>query len=114
MHNACAGKLGRALGLENFMRMAGYAAHHIVPKLDRRADAIRLHMTRLGFGAADLDAKWNGVWLKGGSGGYHSGLHTNRYFVELADRTAGASTRDEFLESLQTFHDELHDGTFIP
>ena len=112
VHNACAGVLGRALGGKAIMNALGYAAHHIVPKAMGAADDIRQHLFSHGFTASDLDKAFNGVWLKGGKGSYHAGLHSTAYLDKLRQRLIPLTSNSDIIDELGNIAWELMDGTF--
>jgi len=98
--------LGRALEAAGIARPAGSAAHHVVAGSAPGAAAARATLQRLGVGINDAA---NGVFLPGAR---HASLHTAEYFEAVNRALAGATTRAQAEQILQSIARGLQAGTF--
>jgi RHS repeat-associated protein len=98
--------LGRALEASGVVRPAESAAHHIVAGSAQGAAAARATLQRLGIGINDAA---NGVFLQGAE---HAGVHTAEYYNAVNRALAGATTREQAVQILQSIGRRLELGTF--
>lgn len=93
-----------------------HAEHHIVPKYDRRfPEAIEARDILEGFDIP-FDHAANGAFLPNklgvGSGAYHPGLHTRRYYRNLVKSLRKATSREDAIRILHRIGSRLSNGTF--
>jgi A nuclease family of the HNH/ENDO VII superfamily with conserved AHH len=100
--------LGRALEALGLARPPGSAAHHIVAGSAPGAAAARAILQRLGIGINDAA---NGVFLQGAE---HAGIHTTEYYNTVNQALAGATTKAQAEQILQSIASGLQNGTFPP
>jgi hypothetical protein len=82
------------------------AAHHIVAGNAAKAEEARRILTKFGI---DINDVANGAFLEAG---YHSELHTNKYYEEVNRRLRGINSKEKTLEVLEQISEELIDGSF--
>lgn len=78
-----------------------FATHHIVAGNEPRAAASRAHLHDLCIG---INEAINGVFLRYtdvGTGAYHPGLHTTRYYEEVERLVLPTTTRAQATAVLQ-------------
>ena len=100
--------------LEKAGKIAGKsdAAHHIVAGTAKGADDTRKLLSKFGIGINDAA---NGVFLstvKGASGAYHPGLHTDKYYKTVNKLLGEAKNKDEAIKILNNIADQLTKGSF--
>ena len=98
--------LGRALETAGRVRQTGDDAHHVVAGRARAAAPARAILARWGI---DLNDPANGVFLPGAR---HAGVHTAEYYEAINKALAGAGTKAEAEQILQSIGQRLQSGTF--
>ena len=111
-----AGLLAGNLVRKGFIRIVGYAAHHIVPWSHKYKSAQLAREILEGFGI-DINDASNGVFLKAsskiiGETANHSSVHTHRYMDEVLKGLEDAKNREEAEFILQQIGSELKTNTF--
>ena len=98
--------LGRALKTTGQVREAGDAAHHIVAGSARAAAPARAILEKLGIGQNDPA---NSLFLPGAE---HAAVHTAEYYEAINKALAGATTKAEAEQILQSIRQRLQSGKF--
>jgi A nuclease family of the HNH/ENDO VII superfamily with conserved AHH len=98
--------LRRALERAGQVFQTGDATHHIVAKLARDADPARVILRRFGI---DIHDAANGVFLRKVE---HDRLHTKEYYQAVNKALAGAKSKAEAQQILQSIAQRLQSGTF--
>jgi hypothetical protein len=98
--------LRRALERAGQVFQTGDATHHIVAKLAKPADPARVILQRFGI---DIHDATNGVFLRKVE---HDDLHTKEYYQAVNKALAGAKSKAEAEQILQSIAQRLQSGTF--
>jgi hypothetical protein len=107
VHNACADKLWKALGIPGGIK--GFSAHHLVSRNSKYAQGARDILAKAGIG---LDDMFNGVPLPSS---YHSKIHTKIYYAAIERRlqvaydVGGTKAVERMLQKIAT---QISMGTF--
>jgi hypothetical protein len=98
-----------------------FEPHHILPFDDSRVASVRNQLEELGVDAHDLNSAANGVWLPRGSqvanaegAARHEFTFSNEYIGELKNRLQGSSSREDALQRLRQFGNDLRNGLWPP
>jgi hypothetical protein len=108
--------LGIALEASGVSRPPGYAAHHIAAGADERGEFARGVLKNFNIGINDVS---NGVFLPANRATQviagetiHSTLHTKKYYDAVNDALAGATTRQQVIDILQSIRMALQSGDY--
>jgi hypothetical protein len=98
--------LRRALMAAGEVPEVGEVAHHIVAKKALLADPARAILERFGI---DIHDSANGVFLQSED---HNHLHTTEYYEAVNEALAGAKSRAEVEQILESIRQRTKSGTF--
>ena len=98
-------------------RAASWQAGHIVPwgnfsnRLDHVQDALQAAKKALRKAGVGLNDSWNGFWTNCPT---HRGTHRNEYLIALGEALNGKTNRQEVLNILSRFREQILSGEFLP